>query len=261
MRDPRARDIDPLTKMPIVDQVSNDRSPAVTTRLGEALVADGVVSEQQVAQALQAQKHTGVFLGQVMVDLGYAPAQKIGPHLSRFLGVNYIDLNTFQPAAEIVNLISEELIRVSQAIPVRLAGEILEVAMVDPLDIAAIDRIHIVTGKRVLPLLTMAGELQRTINDLFDAGNRTSEALQEVEIAEQSAAQTKQSRALMAVASEAPIVRLVDSIIDSAMAVRASDIHFEPQERSMRVRLRVDGTLLDHAVIPRSQVPSVIARL
>ncbi len=149
-----------------------DRLPTPGSRIGEALVAEGVVTEQQVRQALENQSHTAVFLGQVLVDLGFASAQKVGAHLSRQLGVRYVDLNTIQPEAVAVSLLPEDFIRNAQALPVRLVGDTLEVAMVDPLDIAVIDRIHIATNRRVLPVLTMAGELLRTVNDQFDARSR-----------------------------------------------------------------------------------------
>jgi general secretion pathway protein E len=107
----------------------------------------------------------------------------------------------------------------------------------------------------------MAGELQRAINDLFDASTRTSAALQELEAEAGEVDRARYTRAELAAASEAPIVRLVDSIFESAVALQSSDIHFEPQERALRVRFRVDGVLLDHAEIPRAQQPSVLARL
>jgi type IV pilus assembly protein PilB len=252
---------DLLIETSINNNYKPDEIAAPATRIGEALVAEGVITDHQVRQAVDVQVHTGQFLGQIIVDLGFASAQRVGAHLSRYLGVKYVDLNTIQPALEAVSLMPEDFIRSAQALPIRLLGDSLEVAMADPLDITVVDRIHLATEMRVLPVLTMAGELLRAIDDLFDASSRTTEALQELETAEEASGHTSRSRAMVAVANEAPIVRLVDSIIEAAMAVRASDIHFEPQERSMRVRLRVDGTLLDHATIPRSQVPSVVARL
>jgi type IV pilus assembly protein PilB len=145
-------------------------------------------------------------------------------------------------------------------VPLRVLGPNLEVAMVDPLDVSAIDTIHLQTGKRVLPRLTMAWELQRTINDHFDAYTRTSEALHDLET-ETAETEHARVRADLAGASEAPIVRLVDSLLEGAVAVRASDIHFEPSERGLRVRYRVDGTLLEQAEIPKVQQPAVTARL
>ena len=229
--------------------------------LGELLIYKSVVTEQQVSQALEMQPRTNAFLGQVLVDLGFASAQKVGMHLAQHLGVPYVDLQTTQPNPEAVVLVPENVLRTAQAIPMRVLGDSIEVAMVDPLDVAAIDRIHFLTGKRVSPVLTMAGELLRAFNDLFDASTRSSEALQELETEISANDRAVLTRAEATAASEAPIVRLVDSIIESALALRASDIHFEPQERGLRVRYRVDGVMLDHMEIPRPQLPAVIARL
>jgi type IV pilus assembly protein PilB len=229
--------------------------------LGELLIYNGIVTPQQVQQALDVQMRSNAFLGQIFVDLGSASAQVVGGHLAQYFGVRYVDLQDVQPDPEAVKLIPEEIVRASQFIPFRLVGETLEVAMVDPLDVSVIDNIHFITGKRVLPLLTMAGELQRTINDFFDAGSRTAQALQELEAETTEDVRARRTNADAAAASEAPIVRLVDSILESALAMHASDIHFEPQEWGMRVRYRVDGSLIDHAEIQRAQRPAVIARV
>lgn len=229
--------------------------------LGELLIYKGVVTSQQVQQALEVQSRTNAFLGQVLVDLGYASAQVVGGHLARHFGVRYVDLMAAPPERDAYTLLTEELIRDTNAIPVRRMGDTLEVAMIDPLDVAAIDRIGHTTGLRIVPVLTMASELLRTVNDLFDATMRGSEALHEMEITEIDADRARLTRAELAAASQAPVVRLVDSLVESALALRASDIHFEPMERGMRVRYRVDGTLLEQMEIPRAQMPAVIARM
>ncbi len=229
--------------------------------LGEILINRGVLTPQQVQQALDVQSRTSAFLGQIIVDLGFAAPQVIGGQLAGFFGVRYVDLQDVQPDPQAVALVPEQKVRSSRFIPFRMSGDTMELAMVDPLDVSAIDYIHLLTGKRVVPLLTMAGELQRTINDFFDAGSRTTKVLQELEAETTEDVRTRHTTVDAAAASEAPIVRLVDSIIESALAINASDIHFEPQEWGLRVRFRVDGTLIDHAEIQRAQLPSVIARL
>jgi type IV pilus assembly protein PilB len=229
--------------------------------LGEHLVAQGVVTEQQIKQALEVQSRSNMFLGQILVDLGFVSAQVIGEILARAFGVPYLDLSTVRPAPEAVALLPEEMIRASQAVPIRANGGVIEVAMADPLHVGHIDQIHLATGLRVVPFLSMAGEIERTVNDLFDASARTSEVLEELETTASDVERNQMTRSEVAAASEAPIVRLVDSIIEGAVAMRASDIHFEPQERGLRVRYRVDGTLLDQTLIPRSQFLAVTARL
>jgi type IV pilus assembly protein PilB len=229
--------------------------------LGETLIGMGIVTPQQVEQALAVQSRSGTFLGQILVDLGSASPQTIGGFLATHFGVRYIDLQECEPDPEAVKLVPEEMMRASQFIPYRLNGDMLEVAMVDPLDVSTIDQLNLLTGRRIVPLLTMAGELLRAVNDLFDAGTRTSKALQELEAETVEDVRARRASTDFAAAAEAPIVRLVDSILESALAVRASDIHFEPQEWGLRVRYRVDGQLIEHAEIQRAQRPAVIARL
>src|SRR5262249_53382276 len=155
--------------------------PAIRHRLGERLVARGLITEQQLEQALEVQRRSKAFLGQIVVDLGFVSADVIGPLLAAEFGVPYVDLLSVRPDPEAVALLPEHAAREAQAIPIRIVGDVLEVAMADPLDVAAIDTIHLQTGKRIAPQLTMAWELQRTINDHFDAYQRASKPLQELE--------------------------------------------------------------------------------
>ena len=231
-------------------------------RIGELLVMLGLVNDQQVGQALQMQKRSDAFLGQILVDIGAIKPQDIGTVLADVWQVQYVDLMEANPDPAAVALGNEDLYRQTRSLALHREGNTIHVAMVDPLDVAAIDRIAEVTGCRVLPHLTMVGELQRTLNDLFDVRIRTSEALEQLESETTEERGKKLSRrADLVAATEAPIVKLVGSLIESALALRASDIHFEPQEHGMRVRFRIDGTLVEHAEIPRPQTPAVVARL
>ncbi|MCS6776134.1 MAG: ATPase, T2SS/T4P/T4SS family [Chloroherpetonaceae bacterium] len=237
------------------------RPAQFTRRLGDRLLAAGLITMEQLQQALEVQQRTRGFLGQILVDLGFVSAAAIGNMLAGDLGVTYVDLLQMQPDPEAVKLLPENIVRSTQAIPLRVRGDVIEVAMADPLNIDAIDTIHLHTGLRVIPYLCMVWELQRAINEHFDAQARTIAALQEIEADTPQEAPGRGARADIAAASEAPIVRLVDSLLESALALRASDIHFEPQEKGLRVRFRVDGALLEHAVIPRTQMAAVTARI
>lgn len=248
------------------DSIQAATSPKLPEgRIGDLLIQKGVLSKEQLKQALEVQRQTGAFLGQVLTDLGFVTPEAIGELLAQISRVRYVDLSQVHPQPEVVALLPEEMIRLSQVLPLRLHADILEVAMVDPLDVATIDRIHDITGRRVRPFLTMVSELNRLVNELFDAGKRTSAALQELnqngDNYETDEERARRVRAEMAAVSEAPIVRLVDSVLESAVSQRASDIHFEPQDRFLRIRLRVDGHLNTHADVPRSQQAAILARI
>ncbi len=229
--------------------------------LGELLVQRGLVTEQQVQQAMEVRLRTNTFIGQILVDLGFIRADVIGPIIASRLGVRYVDLMTSPPDQEAVSLIREDVMRATKAMPYKLYNGTVEVAMVDPLDVAAIDRIAALAGRRVIPLLTMAGEFQTVLNDIYDVQARTSGVLHELEAEAADEEPAPVARAMLAAAAEAPIVRLVDSILESALALNASDLHFEPMETGLRVRFRVDGVLVAHTNIPVNQIPAVIARL
>jgi len=229
--------------------------------LGELLVRRGLVTEQQVQQAMDVRLRTNAFIGQILVDLGFIRADVIGPIIASRLGVRYVDLLTSPPDQEAVQLVREDVMRATKAMPYRVRNGTIEVAMVDPLDVAAIDRIAALTGRRVIPLLTMAGEFQTVLNDIYDVTARTTGVLHELEAQSAEEEPAPVARAMLAAAAEAPIVRLVDSILESALALNASDLHFEPGEAGLRVRFRVDGVLVNHTNIPANQIPAVTARL
>ncbi len=229
--------------------------------LGELLIRRGLVTEQQVLQAMEVRQRTRSFIGQILVDLGFIRADVIGPIIASRLGVRYIDLLDSPPDPDAANLLSEEVMRSSRVIPYKVYNGTVEVAMVDPLDVAAIDRVAALTGRRVIPLLTMMGEFQTVLNDLYDVQARTSGVLHELEREAAEQEPTPVARAVLAAAAETPIVRLVESIMESAIALNASDLHFEPQETGLRVRFRVDGTLINHTNIPVNQIAAVTARV
>ena len=143
--------------------------PAATGMdLGDRLVARGIITEEQLRQAGEVQKRSQGFLGQILVDLGYVTSVQMGTLLARDLGVPYVDLLSVRPDPGAVRLVPEHVLREAKAIPIGVNGDGLHLAMLDPLDVAAIDNIHLITGRRVVPCLAMAWELQRTLNDYFD---------------------------------------------------------------------------------------------
>src|SRR5579859_891932 len=128
----------------VASAVKVHRSPK---RLGERVLEAGFVTDLQLKQALAVQSRTGTFLGQVFVDLGFVAAATIGSMLAQDFGVPYVDLMNDLPDPEAVKRVPEDLIRSALAIPMRQVGDdTLEVAMVDPLNVGAIDRFHLATG-------------------------------------------------------------------------------------------------------------------
>jgi type IV pilus assembly protein PilB len=222
-------------------------------RLGEFLVSKGYLTEDQLRQALEARARGNKFLGQVLVDLGFVDADVVGSLLALQAGVPYVDLLTTRPEPAAVGMVPEAVIRKLNVLPVRLNGESLEVAMVDPLDTGTVDQLHLLTGRRITPLLTMGVELHRAVSDAFDMRSAPGMAPTVLPGEPRLAAQEP--------LPEASVVQLVDGIIEKALSLRASDLHFDPQERGLMIRYRIDGRMVDQGQVPSAQQAAIRARI
>jgi type IV pilus assembly protein PilB len=231
-------------------------------RLGEVLLERRLITPQQLAHALEVQAKNGSreFLGNLLVSLGYVPAREMGGMLQQISGVPYVDLarETIDPTA--ARLLPEEMVRERLVLPLRADETQVWLAMVDPLDLDTIDAVRLQTGRSVVPLLALPGELMPVINRSYDAREQAEQALREIAPAA-SDEEEASAQDLADQAANAPIVRLVNSIIDGAFTSYASDVHLEPQEDGLRVRYRVDGVLYEQMNIPRANQAAVTSRI
>jgi type IV pilus assembly protein PilB len=240
---------------------SEAHSRQITMRLGDRLVDRGIITESQLKQALESQRRHNGFLGQVLIDLGFISSSEMGRVLAEDFGMSYVNVADIHPEPDVLSLVTEELVRATQAIPFRLRDDMLDVAMVDPLDVSAIDRVYAATGKRINPMLSMAHEFQRAVNALYSCSVKTVEALEALEAEETASTPRHPGRAETTSANDAPIVKLVQSVLQTAAAMGASDIHLEPNARGVRIRYRVDGSLSEFTEVPASQRAALIARV
>jgi type IV pilus assembly protein PilB len=230
--------------------------------LGEVLLERRLITPQQLAHALEVQAKNGSreFLGNLLVSLGYVPAREMGTMLQQISGVPYVDLarETIDPSA--ARLLPEEMVRERLVLPLRADETQVWLAMVDPLDLDTIDAVRLQTGRSVVPLLALPGELMPVINRSYDAREQAEKALREIAPAARDEEEAN-AQDLIDQAANAPIVRLVNSIIDGAFTNYASDVHLEPQEDSLRVRYRVDGVLYEQMNIPRANQAAITSRI
>src|SRR5207253_572195 len=222
-------------------------------RLGERLVLDGLIDEPQLRQALERQRQTGAFLGETLVGLGYLPGGTLGGYLEAIVGVPYVDLAETQIDAEIARTVPEPVARRRKLLPIGVQADAVQVAMADPLDLASIDDLRARFNRRIVPVLSLETELAEAINRVFDVKHRALSVLDEMSEAARPDRDLSVDE-LVGLAEDAPIVRLVNSIIYSAVSSRASDIHIEPQEDQVRVRFRQDGLLVEQMIIPRQHL-------
>ncbi|MCM1498134.1 MAG: Flp pilus assembly complex ATPase component TadA [Clostridium sp.] len=233
-------------------------------RMGDLLVAAGAITEEQLQEALGLQKEKGLKLGATLVQEGFISQELLIAVLTQQLGVEFIDLKGCKFDDEVLSLIPEDMVMKYNVIPLGYAENnpnVLRVAMADPMDIIATDDIGIITGCQVEALLAMEDDIQSTIGKYY--GNQ--QAMEAAEAYRKEREQSMLSEAeedeMNADIENSPIVLLVKGILEGGVRQRASDIHIEPMETSVRVRYRIDGVLKQVMSYDYSLLSGICARL
>lgn len=233
-------------------------------RLGDILIEKGIITPEQLQQALAEQKKkTGVMLGELLVQLGYAEQRQINDALCEHLNIEFVDMFTFEPAERVMALLDEEIMRKYTLVPMDFdknnAG-VLKVAMSDPMNILAMDDVNIITGRQVQPYLADATAIRAYLDRRF--GKKQAQNIAELYKKEQGTSEeSAEEKARKEDIENAPIVQLVNNIIEQAVRDRASDIHIEPFEYFVKVRYRVDGSLREVMTYEKSLFGALITRL
>ncbi|MEJ5915756.1 GspE/PulE family protein [Pseudokineococcus sp. 1T1Z-3] len=228
-------------------------------RLGDLLVAEGVVTPDQLAGALAAQQQTPQRLGQALVSTGALTEGQLVATLAAQVGLTFVDLSETPVDPSAVARVPAALCRRSGLLPLRVDEERrLVVAMADPGDVVAIDDLRSITGLDVLPVVATRDDVRAAVERYC----RADADLDDLTTAISADADPVEDLSAMTTAVEdAPIVRYVNLLIDQAITDRASDIHIEPGEHDLRVRFRIDGVLHEVMRSPRSVQSGVISRL
>jgi type IV pilus assembly protein PilB len=240
-------------------QVAFDSVRASKLRLGDILKEMGLVSEEQVASALVKQQETRKRLGQILVEDGIVTELDLARALGAKFGVTYIDLSDATLDAAASGYIDERLARRYGVAPVRFEDDnTLVVAMVDPQNLVALQDLEIITGFTIRPAIASAEDIYAAIAKIYrdrpDIGEATMDEGDFKELEAEPAD-------IRDASEEAPIVKLVNSVIAQSVDDGASDIHFEPQAKELLIRFRIDGVLHEIMSVPRRMQPAVLSRL
>ena len=236
-------------------------------RLGDLLVSAGLLTEEQLMKGLELQKGSGKRLGTVLQDEGMITELEMIEALQRQLGVEFIDLSKITIPTELAQVVPQNIAKQYQVVPVRLIRDELYLAMSDPLNFYAIEEVRRVVKKKVVPMIAMSDAIDRAIQVLY--GNEgAAKAIEEMkrEFAMTDDEGNQRDNVFTTNfddeegANQAPAIRLVNSIIERAVAERASDIHIEPREEQLSIRMRIDGLLIDILTVPAELQSSVLAR-
>jgi type IV pilus assembly protein PilB len=228
--------------------------------IGALLVEAGYITPAQLQQALDEEARTGEQLSSILLDRGYVSKQALGQMLGAQHGVAFIDLSAYPIDEQVLRRLPEGVIMHHKVLPVaRDAGRVC-LAMVNPTDVMAIDTVARLLGSPVLPFLIVERDFDWAVTRYFDVGRRVGESLLELPV-EDRAAQARPALTLSDTQDDAPVVRVVNAIINEAVRLGATDIHIEPELDQARVRVRVDGVLSDRTTLPRGMAASVASRL
>ncbi len=230
-------------------------------KLGEILLLRKAVSEADLEKALAEQRQTKGFLGQILLRRGVIKKRDLAEALEDQLGVSSVDLTEVVIPTEITSYLPENMVRAYRALPFKLEENTLSVAMADPLNLTAIESMRLVTGLDVRTYFAPEEDVLLATNQLFDGRVAAYKAIEDTSGIPQEEDNGMSARELEQMVEDAPVVRLVDSIIQGAITGRASDIHVEPREHDVRVRYRVDGILYDMMQIPKRLQAAVTSRI
>lgn len=233
-------------------------------RLGDLLVDAGVVTSEQLGEALKKQRELGLKLGETLIELKFTDENEIVEALHQQMGYPIAKIREAKIAPEVISLLPETIVRKHNVVPFEVDPDnpnILRVAMADPMDIIAIDDLAIVTNMQIEAMVATPSDVRFGIERYY--GNEQVAKMAETyskERREQQNAREKQEEANEEV-DNAPIVLLVNKIIEQAVNERASDIHIEALEDSVRVRFRIDGVMQEMMRYEKELLNAIVARI
>ena len=231
------------------------RSGAFVT---DVIVDLGYADRDRVDAVVAAAREAGRQPERMLLEQGVITADQHSRAVAERYGLDHLDLGAFQVDMAAANLLSESLARRYRAVPVGYdSEEVLLLAMADPSNVLAVDDIQMMTGLRCKVAIAAADDIEALVGRLDTLQHAVSEAVEEEED-EEGLAEVSELRES---ADDAPVIKLVYSVLGQAVQEGASDIHFEPSEKDMRVRFRVDGILHEVAHVPRRMIPGVISRV
>ncbi len=237
---------------------------ANTNRLGELLVREKLISLAQLRQAQEEQQKSGKNLGYTLARLGYISDTEITSFLSQQYRVPTVNLEEYEIEAEILKLVNREQCEKHRVIPISRAGSSLVVAMADPTNLNAIDDLKFLTGYNIEPVIASETAIVAAVEKYYNAGPSYDEVMSGFDESEIDFSGDEEDINLMELekaSEDAPVVRLVNMILLSAIKKGASDIHIEPYEKKLRVRYRVDGVLIEEMTPPLKLKNAIVSRL
>lgn len=242
-----------------------------TQKLGQILLKENLITKEQLNKALKSQKHKSLALGEILIDMGLVTERDIAVALGKQTGIPYmslqIELLRTQLTKEIKELIPEKFCREHHVFPLSKDDKLLTVAFRDPLNLETMDNLHKLTECEIHPVIATGTDIKESINGIYGKRDLLEEAISSTyTLVESDFELAKQKEEisldeLVASAEEAPVIRLVDLIVNEAIESRASDIHLEPFAKYTRVRYRIDGVLYEISPPAKYLYLAIVSRI
>ena len=235
----------------------------IKERLSEILIKKGAITEEKLNQALLVQKEKGGSLGDILVSLGAITQRDLLAILSQELGIPPISLSKFKIDPEITKFIPKKIAANYQIMPISKMGNVLTVAMADPLNVFALDDIKNVTGMDITPIITTQDDVRAAIDQHYGsaATSTIEELVKETNIELISSRKQDENIEAASTVADTPVVKLTSAIVLDATKARASDILIEPMEDHLRVRYKIDGIFRETQSLPRTIQSGIISRI
>ena len=237
-------------------------------RLTQIFINNKLLTQEQLDKALEAQKAEGGKLSDIIVKMGFIEESQLAMTLSQGLGLPLMDIKRFKIDPDVIKIIPRDIAHHYQIIPIAKIGDTLTIAMVDPLNVFAIDHIRYLTGYTINPIIANMKDIQMTIEQSYpDATGGIIDGLLK-EISTASIELVREDREMLPTTEEltrgitqAPVIKITNFILEGAVRNRASDILIEPMDQTLRIRFRIDGILHEEKSPSRSMHPLIVSRL
>ncbi|MFH1784461.1 MAG: type IV-A pilus assembly ATPase PilB [bacterium] len=239
-------------------------------KLGEMLVEVGIITEEQLQEALEEQKKSGGRLGQNLMALGYITEEIMSAFVGKQLGIPYVSLSEYENIPmEVVKSVPEDIARHQTLIPISREDNVLTIAMADPLNVFTTDDLRVITGCEIKVVISSEAEIKASIEKYYGSKGSMEDVLKSMEHQEGTGSlevvETEKDdidlAGLEAASIDAPVVKIVNLVLTGAIKAGASDIHIEPYEKSLRTRYRIDGVLHEVTSPPKRMQAAVISRI
>ncbi len=234
-------------------------------KIGELLLQEGLISQEQLSRALEDQNQSGERVGAALIKLGYISEEVLAEFIAKQFHVPQVNLSKLTIPKEVITIIPLDISQKYQAVPFGLMGNTLNVAMADPGNLFVVDDIRFLTRKSIQIHVASESIIKKTIAQFYASDESIDDVLgmlrDEVDVDIVEAAEDVDLSFLEDAAEQAPVVKLVNHILMDAIRKQASDIHVEPYEKSLRVRFRIDGVLYENMKPPYALKNALVSRL